>query len=399
MKKTTGITLATLGVLGVAGAIKFGKAAIQIHKNNNTAYPVPYEPQYDPYYETLSQSMFDDAEIIKSKKASSQEKLQAVERLKELLHECLTIRELDELTAIYRDEPSSLILGYDPIAVSRFIYKFHREAKNGNLKSMTEHTEIAEPEKSEEAPFNKCFTCDCEDDEDDLFAYYEECERIAEYSKIAHDMNKDIKYIRDKSSLNGLKRITAMDLKDQLTYLLGDDVISDLVDIYRDHRDNSTLGFNLDKVSEFVCELRKRYTTKPEAGEYFEVMLEDEEHAKALQTLFEFLYEEAEFGVNRNDYVKDFIYKVEMEKLHVGKLTDETGNVSFEFYINDEIVAYGDEDLNHNEPTNEDHGYTLRVSFLDNVEELATKHLPNIMKHLLKDKHNFAKKALSEGYE
>ena len=395
MKKITGITLATLGVLGVAGAIKFGKAAIQIHKNNNTAYPGPY----DPYYETLSQSMFDDAEIIKSKKASSQEKLQAVERLKELLHECLTIRELDELTAIYRDEPSSLILGYDPIAVSRFIYKFHREAKNENLKSMTEHTEIAEPEKPEEAPFNKCFTCDCEDDEDDLFAYYEECEHIAEYSKIAHDMNKDIKYIRDKSSLNGLKRITAMDLKDQLTYLLGDDVISDLVDIYRDHRDNSTLGFNLDKVSEFVFELRKRFTTRPEAGEYFEVLLENEEHVKALQTLFEFLYEESEFGVNRNDYVKDFIYKVEMEKLHVGKLTDETGNVSFEFYINDNLVAYGDEDLNHNEPTNEDHGYTLRVSFLDNVEELATKHLPNIMKHLLKDKHNFAKKALSEGYE
>ena len=212
-------------------------------------------------------------------------------------------------------------------------------------------------------------------------------------------MNKDIKYIRDKSSLNGLKRITAMDLKDQLTYLLGDDVISDLVDIYRDHRDNSTLGFNLDKVSEFVFELRKRFTTRPEAGEYFEVLLENEEHVKALQTLFEFLYEESEFGVNRNDYVKDFIYKVEMEKLHVGKLTDEIGTVSFEFYINDELVAYGDEDLNLNEPTNEDHGYTLRISFLDNVEYLATEHIPNIMKHLLKDKHNFAKKALSEGYE
>lgn len=399
MKKTTGITLATLGVLGVAGAIKFGKAAIQIHKNNNTAYPVPYEPKYDPYYETLSQSMFDDAEIIKSKKAFSQEKLQAVERLKELLHECLTIRELDELTAIYRDEPSSLILGYDPIAVSRFIYKFHREAKNGNLKSMTEHTEIAEPEKSEEAPFNKCFTCDCEDDEDDLFAYYEECERIAEYSKIAHDMNKDIQLIRDEFQFKDLKHVSTININDRLKKLLDDDEIADLVDIYRDHRDYGIFGFNSDKVNEFVFELRKRYTTKPEAGEYFEVMLENEEQVKALQTLFEFLYEEAELGVNRNDYVKDFIYKVEMEKLHVGKLTDETGNVSFEFYINDEIVAYGDEDLNHNEPTNEDHGYTLRVSFLDNVEELATKHLPNIMKHLLKDKHNFAKKALSEGYE
>ena len=156
-------------------------------------------------------------------------------------------------------------------------------------------------------------------------------------------MNKDIKYIRGKSSLNGLKRITAMNLNDQLTYVLDNDEITDLVDIYRDHRDNSTLGFNSDKVNEFVLELRKRYTTKPEAGEYFEVMLENDEHVQALQTLFEFLYEEAELGVNRNDYVKDFIYKVEMDKLHVGKLTDETGTASFEFYINDNLVAYGDE--------------------------------------------------------
>ena len=154
-------------------------------------------------------------------------------------------------------------------------------------------------------------------------------------------MNKDIKYIRGKSSLNGLKRITAMNLNDQLTYVLDNDEITDLVDIYRDHRDNSTLGFNSDKVNEFVLELRKRYTTKPEAGEYFEVMLENDEHVQALQTLFEFLYEEAELGVNRNDYVKDFIYKVEMDKLHVGKLTDETGTASFEFYINDNLVAYG----------------------------------------------------------
>ena len=396
MKKITGITLATIGVLGVVGAIKFGKAAIQIHQNNNTTYP---GPPYDSYYESLSQSMVDAIWVIKSKTASKQEKLDAALLIKESLLECLTIKELDELTAIYRYKPSSIIIGYDPVEVSKFIYRFYADAKNGNLKPMTEHREIAEPDKAEEAPFKKCFTCDCEDDEDDLFAYYEECERIAEYSKIAHNMNKDIKYIRGKSSLNGLKRITAMNLNDQLTYVLDNDEITDLVDIYRDHRDNSTLGFNSDKVNEFVLELRKRYTTKPEAGEYFEVMLEDEEHDNALQTLFEFLYEEAELGLNRNDYVKDFIYKVEMDKLHVGKLTDKTGTASFEFYINDELVAYGDEDLNLNKPTNEDHGYTLRVSFLDNVEELATKHIPNIMKHLLKDKHNFAKKALSEGYE
>ena len=205
----------------------------------------------------------------------------------------------------------------------------------------------------------------------------------------ANDLYENVMYDKTIRFANG----------EYIVLMQDDDEIADLVDIYRDHRDCGIFGFNSDKVNEFVFELRKRYTTKPEAGEYFEVMLENEEQVKALQTLFEFLYEEAELGVNRNDYVKDFIYKVEMEKLHVGKLTDETGNVSFEFYINDEIVAYGDEDLNHNEPTNEDHGYTLRVSFLDNVEELATKHLPNIMKHLLKDKHNFAKKALSEGYE
>ena len=404
MNKITGITLATLGVLGVAGAIKCGKAAIQIHQNNNTVYPGPYEPPYDSYYESLSQSMLDAIWVIKSKTASTQEKLDAALLIKESLLECLTIKELDALTAIYRYKPSSIIIGYDPVEVSKFIHRFYADAKNGRLKPMTERRGIVKQEvteKSEEAPFKKWFTCDCEDDEEnfDLFTYYEECERIVKYSKIAHDLHKDIQSIYDEFQFKDLKHASTMNIQDRLQKLLADDEIADLVDIYRDHRDYGILGFNSDKVHEFVFELRKRYTTKPEAGEYFEVMLEDEDHVKALQTLFEFLYEESELGVNRNDYVKDFIYKVEMEKLHVGKLTDETGNVSFEFYINDELVAYGDEDMNLNEPTNEDHGYTLRVSFLDNVEYLATEHIPNIMKHLLKDKHNFAKKALSEGYE
>ena len=94
MNKITGITLATLGVLGVAGAIKFGKAAIQIHQNNNTAYPGPYEPLCDYYYESLSQSMLDAIWVIKSKTASTQEKLEAAELVKESLRECLTIKNL-----------------------------------------------------------------------------------------------------------------------------------------------------------------------------------------------------------------------------------------------------------------------------------------------------------------
>lgn len=396
MKKITGITLATIGVLGVVGAIKFGKAAIQIHQNNNTTYP---GPPYDSYYESLSQSMLDAIWVIKSKTASTQEKLDAALLIKESLLECLTIKELDELTAIYRYKPSSIIIGYDPVEVSKFIYRFYADAKNGRLKPMTKRREIVKSDKAEEAPFKKCFTCDCEDEEDDLFAYYEECERIVKYSKIAHDLNKDIQSIHDEFQFKDLKHVSTINIKDRLQKLLADDEIADLVDIYRDHRDYGIFGFNSDKVNEFVFELRKRYTTKPEAGEYFEVMLENDEHVQALQTLFEFLYEEADLGVNRNDYVKDFIYKVEMDKLHVGKLTDEIGNVSFEFYIDDNLVAYGDEDLNDNEPTNEDPGYTLRVSFLDNVEYLATEYIPNIMKHLLKDKYNFAKKALSEGYE
>ena len=62
--------------------------------------------------------------IIKSSDTSSKAKLRAVELLNELLQECLTIRELDELTAIYRDKPSSLIIGYDPVAVSQFVSSF-----------------------------------------------------------------------------------------------------------------------------------------------------------------------------------------------------------------------------------------------------------------------------------
>ena len=142
MKKITGITLATIGVLGVVGAIKFGKAAIQIHQNN-TAYP---EPPYDSYYESLSQSMLDAIWVIKSKTASTQEKLDAALLIKESLLECLTIKELDELTAIYRYKPSAIIIGYDPVEVSKFILRFYADAKNGRLKPMTERREIVKPE-------------------------------------------------------------------------------------------------------------------------------------------------------------------------------------------------------------------------------------------------------------
>ena len=136
-------------------------------------FSIPYES----YYETLAQSMRETILIIKSSDTSSKAKLKAAELLKELLEECLAIRELDDLTAIYSDKPSSLIIGYDPVAVSQFVSKFYWNT--GNLKPMTERKEVIKPEvmeenevedveleKSEEEPFKNCFTCDCDDDND-----------------------------------------------------------------------------------------------------------------------------------------------------------------------------------------------------------------------------------------
>ena len=164
MNKITGITLATLGVLGVAGAVKWVKSAIRLYRYNNMQFSIPYES----YYETLAKSMRETILIIKSSDTSSKAKLRAAELLKELLQECLTIRELDDLTAIYSDKPSSLIIGYDPVAVSQFVSKFYWNT--GKLKPMTERKEVikpavtedTEPETSEDEPFKQCFTCDCE---------------------------------------------------------------------------------------------------------------------------------------------------------------------------------------------------------------------------------------------
>lgn len=144
MNKLTGITLATLGVLGVAGAVKWIRSAIRLYRYNNMQFSIPYES----YYETLAKSMRETILIIKSSDTSSKAKLRAAELLKELLQECLTIRELDELTAIYSDKPSSLIIGYDPVAVSQFVSKFYWNT--GNLKPMTERKEVIKPEVTEE---------------------------------------------------------------------------------------------------------------------------------------------------------------------------------------------------------------------------------------------------------
>ena len=246
MKKITGITLATLGVLGVAGAIKYAKLAIQIPKNNNAVYPGPGEPYRDPYYKLLSQSMLDAVLLVKSKTASPKMKLEAAELLKEWLLECLTIKELDELTEMYRDKPSSIIIGYDPVAVSKFITKFHREAHFGSLKPRTERREFFKFEASNTNVENT----KCEDDVN------------AKYSKIAEELYRDCTIFMSGFHPAKVRLQAAENIKNQLTELLDDEVISDLVDIYREHTEDNLIRFEAHSVSEFIFALRKRYGNK-----------------------------------------------------------------------------------------------------------------------------------------
>ena len=86
--------------------------------------------------------MIDALEIIKSTQSPSTSKRMAAELLKELLLECLTIRELDDLTAIYSTKPSSNTFGYDAAAACKFVHRFNTYATTGRLKPMAERREI-----------------------------------------------------------------------------------------------------------------------------------------------------------------------------------------------------------------------------------------------------------------
>lgn len=84
-------------------------------------------------YADIAEEMFNALMVIKDKTISANDRLTRVNSLKEQLVRCAMDNELRDLTQIYRDKQSNNPIGYDPIAVSRFIgamrKKYPKEAK------------------------------------------------------------------------------------------------------------------------------------------------------------------------------------------------------------------------------------------------------------------------------
>ena len=75
-------------------------------------------------YHEIATRMMNNVMLVKDKSASSDDKLQAAQSLKEDLVRCVMDSNLDELTEMYRDKHSEIIIGYDPVSVSKFVTKF-----------------------------------------------------------------------------------------------------------------------------------------------------------------------------------------------------------------------------------------------------------------------------------
>lgn len=97
----------------------------------------PFEKHNKLY--ALAKQMHYDVLLISNKQNSKNERLEALDRLREDLKTCIDDPDLDELTSIYRDtKPSTLTnTGYDQVAVSKFI------AKMGHIYSNRRESPIA----------------------------------------------------------------------------------------------------------------------------------------------------------------------------------------------------------------------------------------------------------------
>lgn len=78
-------------------------------------------------YADIAEDMMNALLVIKDKKADKGEKITRLNALKEQLVRCAMDKELRDLTQIYRDKQDNNPLGYDVIAVSRFINSMRRE--------------------------------------------------------------------------------------------------------------------------------------------------------------------------------------------------------------------------------------------------------------------------------
>lgn len=82
--------------------------------------------QPTPYHEIASR-MMDNVMIIKDKNQPQDVKISAAQSLKEDLVRCVMDKNLDDLTEIYRNNYSDIIIGYDAVSVSKFVTNFKKK--------------------------------------------------------------------------------------------------------------------------------------------------------------------------------------------------------------------------------------------------------------------------------
>jgi hypothetical protein len=101
-------------------------------------------------YWKIAEEMTNDAMLISYSQKSQKERLAAVARLRENLDRCAADKNLDVLTAIYRDTmpTTNVNIGYDPVAASEFITTFRHLYPKPNDAVQHEEDAVSDHESS-----------------------------------------------------------------------------------------------------------------------------------------------------------------------------------------------------------------------------------------------------------
>ena len=83
-------------------------------------------------YSVVAERMRADIRTIKDRRLSDEVRRSAALDLRQLLDKCALDDDLNELTVIYKNTTSDLILGYDPVAVARFANRFREVYGEGD---------------------------------------------------------------------------------------------------------------------------------------------------------------------------------------------------------------------------------------------------------------------------
>lgn len=159
---------------------------------------------------------------IRSTRLSDEARMDAGRTMFNYLKHCMTLKELDSLTAVYRDREADNIIGYDPAAVSEF------------LQSMAQ-------------------------------AYFPKEELGSNPVEICKVLDKCYKELESEGLTSDERLKIGTLIYDYLSWCLGMEELDNLTDIYRELADCNVTGYDMEAVGLFIEKL-KEYVKGPDAS-------------------------------------------------------------------------------------------------------------------------------------